>query len=148
MASATSTSDGAMRASSDAKRPSGASVARRSPLASTSQAMPATQRLRSRWTAASAASALAFSRPVSVTVPGVTTRTTLRSTGPLLVAGSPICSQMATDSPILTSRARYCSTETTGTPAIGIGAPAEVPRLVSVMFSSRAARSASAKNSS
>ena len=35
----------------------------------------------------------------SLTVPGVTIRITLRSTGPLLVAGSPICSQMATDSP-------------------------------------------------
>ena len=39
----------------------------------------------------------------SVTVPGVTTRTTLRSTGPLAVAGSPICSQIATDSPRRTS---------------------------------------------
>lgn len=36
---------------------------------------------------------------------GVTIRTTLRSTGPLLVAGSPICSQMATDSPSCTSLA-------------------------------------------
>ena len=35
----------------------------------------------------------------SLTVPGVTIRTILRSTGPLLVAGSPICSQIATDSP-------------------------------------------------
>ena len=32
--------------------------------------------------------------------------TTLRSTGPLLVAGSPICSQIATDSPRRTSFAR------------------------------------------
>ena len=37
----------------------------------------------------------------------LTTRVTLRSTGPFDAAGSPICSQMATDSPILTSRARY-----------------------------------------
>ena len=37
---------------------------------------------------------------------GVTMRTTLRSTRPLLAAGSPICSQMATDSPKATSRAR------------------------------------------
>ena len=36
----------------------------------------------------------------------LTTRTTLRSTGPFEVAGSPICSQMATDSPSLISRAR------------------------------------------
>jgi len=42
----------------------------------------------------------------SVTVPGVTMRTTLRSTKPLDVAGSPICSQIATDSPSATSRAR------------------------------------------
>jgi len=33
-------------------------------------------------------------------------RTTWRSTGPLLVAGSPICSQITTDSPSFTSRAR------------------------------------------
>jgi len=79
-----------------------------------------------------------------VSVPGVTIRTTLRSTGPLEVAGSPICSQTATDSPSRISRARYCSTECTGTPAIGIGSPAEAPRFVSVMPSSRAARSASA----
>ena len=39
----------------------------------------------------------------SVTVPGVTTRTTLRSTRPLASAGSPICSQIATDSPSRTS---------------------------------------------
>ena len=39
----------------------------------------------------------------SVTVPGVTMRTTLRSTGPLVVAESPTCSQIATDSPSLTS---------------------------------------------
>ena len=118
-------------------------VTRRSPLASTSQAMPASCRFGSTNTAASAASALLLSSPVSVSVPGVTIRTTLRSTGPLLVAGSPICSQIATDSPSFTSRARYCSTETTGTPAIGIGAPAEVPRRVSVMLISRDAFSAS-----
>ena len=39
---------------------------------------------------------------------------------------------MATDSPIFTSLARYCSTECTGTPAIFTGAPAELPRWVSV----------------
>ena len=42
----------------------------------------------------------------SVKVPGVTIRTTCRSTGPLLVAGSPSCSQMATDKPSFTSLAR------------------------------------------
>jgi hypothetical protein len=50
--------------------------------------------------------ALRFQRSASVTVPGVTTRSTLRSTGPLLVAGSPICSQIATDSPSFMSFAR------------------------------------------
>ena len=63
-------------------------------------------------------------------------RITFRSTGPLLVAGSPICSQMATDWPSATNRARYCSSACTGTPAIGIGSPADVPRFVSVIDSS------------
>ena len=38
--------------------------------------------------------------------PGVTTRITLRSTGPLAVATSPTCSAIATASPILISLAR------------------------------------------
>ena len=42
--------------------------------------------------ASSSVSALSASSSVSVTVPGVTTRTTLRSTGPLAVATSPTCS--------------------------------------------------------
>jgi hypothetical protein len=46
------------------------------------------------------------SSSVSVMVPGVTTRTTLRSTGPLAVATSPTCSAIATASPSLISRAR------------------------------------------
>ena len=87
--------------------------------------------------------ALSSSSSASVSVPGVTMRVTWRSTGPLAVAGSPICSQIATDSPSFTSLARYCSTECTGTPAILIGAPAEAPREVSVMSSSRAPFSAS-----
>ena len=45
----------------------------------------------------------ASSSASSVTVPGVTTRTTWRSTGPFDLAGSPICSQIATDSPLRTS---------------------------------------------
>ena len=44
-----------------------------------------------------------FLKDSSVKVPGVITRMTWRSTGPLLVAGSPICSQMAIDSPKFTS---------------------------------------------
>ncbi len=77
-------------------------------------------------------------------VPAVTTRTTLRSTGPLLVAGSPICSQIATGSPSFTSLARYCSSACTGTPAMRTGAPADWPRVVRVMPSRREAFSASA----
>ncbi len=77
-------------------------------------------------------------------VPGVTTRMTLRSTGPFDVAGSPTCSQIATDSPSFTSLARYWSMEWNGTPAMRIGWPADCPRVVSVMSSSFAARSASA----
>jgi hypothetical protein len=72
----------------------------------------------------------------SVTVPGVTTRTTSRRTGPLSAPTSPTCSQIAADSPRRTSRARYWSSACTGTPAIGIGAPADSPRWVSVMLSS------------
>ena len=41
-----------------------------------------------------------------IPMPGVTMRTTLRSTGPFDAAGSPTCSQIATDSPSATSRAR------------------------------------------
>ena len=79
----------------------------------------------------------------SVSVPGVTMRVIARSTGPFAVATSPTCSAMATDSPIFTSFARYCSAECHGTPAILIGAPAEAPRVVSVRSSRRDAFSAS-----
>ena len=62
---------------------------------------------RSLWcTANTKLSDLSLSRALSVKVPGVTTRTTLRSTGPLLVATSPTCSQIATDSPSLSKRAK------------------------------------------
>ena len=57
-------------------------------------------------TASSNVSRRSLSSASSVTVPGVTMRTTLRSTRPLASAGSPICSQIATDSPSATSRAR------------------------------------------
>jgi hypothetical protein len=79
---------------------------------------------------------------------GVTMRDTARSIGPLVAPGSPTCSAITTDSPSLTSRARYCSTAWCGTPAILIGWPADAPRVVSVMSISRAAFSASSKNSS
>jgi hypothetical protein len=57
-------------------------------------------------TASSTVSWRSASSSESVTVPGVTTRTTLRSTGPLLAPTSPTCSAIATASPSLTSRAR------------------------------------------
>ena len=142
--SGTSTSLGTMRASSEPSCAKGALVARNSPDESTSHARPNSPlRLSGGAIASSTASDFASSSAGSVRVPGVTTRTTLRSTGPLLVAGSPICSQIATLSPSFTSFARYCSTDTTGTPAIFTGAPPEAPRDVSVMLSRRAARSAS-----
>ena len=84
------------------------SISFSAPLASDSHARPVVTTLR--WlimhTASSGRSAFSGSRSASVRVPGVTTRITLRSTGPLLVAGSPICSQIAHDSPSLTSLAR------------------------------------------
>ncbi len=83
-----------------------------------------------------------------MSVPGVTMRVTLRSTGPFDAPGSPTCSQIATDSPRRTSFARYCSTAWKGTPAMRIGCPADCPRVVRVMSSSFAARSASAWKSS
>ena len=52
---------------------------------------------------------LSSNRALSVSVPGVMMRTTLRSTT-LPATGSPICSQMATLLPSFTSLARYCST--------------------------------------
>ena len=52
------------------------------------------------------ASLFSASRSLSVSVPGVTMRTTLRSTGPLPAPTSPTCSQIATDSPARTSLAR------------------------------------------
>ena len=133
-----------MRASSDSNRAAGILVARSSPEDSVSHARPiAPLRRVGGASASNVAFDLSFNSDVSVSVPGVTTRTTLRSTGPLLVAGSPICSQIATLSPSLTSLPRYCSTATTGTPAILIGVPADAPREVSVRFSKREPRSAS-----
>ena len=67
-----------------------------------SHAMPTRLSLAAR-ARASRQSRFASSRLASVSVPGVTMRATLRSTGPLLVAGSPNCSQIATDSPSFTS---------------------------------------------
>ena len=103
--SSTMSSAGRRRSSSPASAsPSATSVSRKRPPARSSQARPMPSR--SANIAATRLSRLSDSSASSVRVPGVTIRVTLRSTGPLLVAGSPICSQMATDSPFLTSFAR------------------------------------------
>ena len=147
-----------MRSSSCFTRPSSKvlstvnSIIFSAPLAMDSQASPTCICLRdlegSSCMASRQRSDFSGKRSESVRVPGVTTRTTLRSTGPLLVAGSPICSQIATDSPSLIRRARYCSTEWKGTPAILIGLPLEEPRWVRVTPIRREAFSASSKKSS
>ena len=64
---------------------------------------------------------LSFRRLSSVSVPGVIIRVNFLSRGPFL--GSPICSQMPTLTPWLTSLTRYWSRVTKGTPAIGIRSP-------------------------
>ena len=149
-ASDTSSSPGPIRSISASSSVSGSVVSVQRPLAATTVAsvtcgaVLAPRRPASENTsAASGRSSRSGSSCASVSVPGVMVRITFRSTGPLLVAGSPICSQMATDWPSATSRARYCSSACTGTPAIGIGSPADVPRLVSVIDSSCAALRAS-----
>ena len=134
-------SDGPSRASSEPSAAAVVSSTRKAPEASDSQASPT--RGPAGATASSTFSRRSSSRAASVSVPGVTMRVTCRSTGPLASAGSPICSQMATDSPRRISRARYCSAAWKGTPAMGMGSPADMPRRVRVMSSSRAAFCAS-----
>lgn len=104
MSSGITSSAGFKRSSSLAKSSTLACMILNSPLASDSQARPSTPL--TILTASTRLSRLSSSSAASVSVPGVTMRTTLRSTGPLAKAGSPICSAMATDSPIFTSRAR------------------------------------------
>ncbi len=94
-----------MRAIQASSASAGHSASRSSAPVTLSQARP--QKLRvPACTASSVASALSLSSSASVSVPGVTTRTTLRSTGPLEAPTSPTCSQIATDSPSLMSRPR------------------------------------------
>ncbi len=102
--SGSSSSAGFKRSSSacNASR-SASSVRLNRPPARSSQASPIAG---ASTTAASSRVSLSSSSAASVSVPGVMTRTTSRATGPLLVAGSPICSQIATDSPSRTSLAR------------------------------------------
>ena len=130
-----------MRLSSLASACGATSATRKAPLASDSQASPTVDL--SLDSDNRMLSALSSSSDASVSVPGVTMRVTWRSTGPFAVAGSPICSQIATDSPSFTSLARYCSTEWAGTPAIFTGVPADTPREVRAMSSRRDAFSAS-----
>ena len=75
------------------------SLSAKRPLVISSVAKP--KRFLCEKTAASKLSCLSGNSASSEMVPGVTIRTTFLSTGPLLVAGSPICSQIATDSPNL-----------------------------------------------
>ena len=82
-------------------------MALKRPLLSSSQARPVVSRCCA--SAASRVSWRASSKASSLTVPGVTTRTIRRSTGPLAAVGSPTCSAMATDSPSRTSLPRYDS---------------------------------------
>ena len=105
-------SAGSMRCNSESKASGAHSVILNAPFARFSQAKPTRGDFipfLGRNTAATLRSALEGKSASSVSVPGVTMRIILRSTGPLLVAGSPICSQMATDTPCATSLARYCS---------------------------------------
>src|SRR6266850_1354235 len=105
--SAARTSAGPMRLSSFASACGATSATRRAPLASDSQASPTVDL--SLDSDNRMLSDLSSRSEASVRVPGVTMRVTWRSTGPLAVAGSPICSQIATDWPSFTSFARYCS---------------------------------------
>ena len=145
--SATRISDGRMRAISLASCAAGAFAARNWPLVSVIQTRPASPLLSLDGVIAkSVESFFSVSSAPSVMVPGVTMRTILRSMTPLAWLGSPICSLMATDWPSLTSRARYCSSVTAGTPHIGMGLPFRYPRLVSVRPRSWLILIASSKN--
>ena len=66
------------------------------------------------------------------------TRTTWRSTGPLDLAGSPICSQMR-DALALAHELRQVALDARGTarPPSGSAAPADCPRAVRVISSKR-----------
>jgi len=103
--SASSSSAGFSRSSSAASpwRPSPCSTVKR-PAARSSHASP--KRSPSRARAPTRVSRRSSRRAVSVTVPGVTMRTTCRSRGPFELDGSPSCSQIATLSPLRTSLAR------------------------------------------
>ena len=103
--SASSSSAGSSRSSSacSASAPSSFACTLKRPPARSSHARPNCRGVAASAPRAAGVSRRSSSSASSVTVPGVTTRTTSRSTGPLLVAGSPICSQIATDSPSCTS---------------------------------------------
>ena len=135
-----------MRATSESNCSSVTSVAKKSPFESVSQAKPQTAFLPAgRETERSTASSFSGRSEVSVRVPGVMMREMRRSIRPL--PGVPSCSAITMDSPSLTRRATYWSSETIGMPAIGIGSPfLSFPRFVSVMPIRRLALAASSKN--
>ena len=81
-----------------------------------------------------------------MTVPAVTVRTTSRGTRPFTLAGSAICSQIATRCPRFTSFATCPSMLCQGTPASGTRMPFPIGFEVSTMSSSRATNSASSSN--
>ena len=96
-----------MRSSSCANNPGADSLRIKSPEARLIRAKPTNPSPNER--DRSQLSRVSSNKALSVRVPGVSTLTTCLSKIPLLLAGSPICSQIATDSPILVSLAKYCS---------------------------------------
>ncbi len=83
----------------------------------------------------------------SITVPGVIICETLRSIIPLEL-GSPTCSQITIEIPLLTNFCKYASIAWNGTPAIGIPLLFELFLLVNVIFKIFEASTASSKNNS
>ena len=111
-------------------------------------AMPSRRPTRPRSTqrAAQADASPASSKAGSSAVPGETTRTTPRRTSWREAEGRSSCSQIATRWPRPTSRARWPSTERTGTPARGDRSPPPIGFEVSAMSSSEATSLASSSN--
>ena len=119
-------SEGVMRASSVARFCGAMLAAQKRPLVSVSHTSPrlAVGDRPILATASSTESDFSDKSALSVSVPGVTIRTILRSIVALPGSlGSPICSQIATETPSFTRRARYCSSVAAGIPAIGMGLP-------------------------
>ena len=141
------TSEGPMRVSASLSASRGTFVAQNFPFVNVSQTRAASPvfsfgSVRESRTE----SDFSFKSALSVNVPGVTIRTTRRSIiAPLSAPIASTCSEIATDSPLFTRRARYCSSVEAGIPAIGIGFPSKVPRRVSVSPKIRETFTASSK---